>query len=208
MVQYDQFNGMFPLTSLPSRGRADGSESPQSPSQPIHPRLRRLSSASSAGTHYCARCHLRRTSQERRFSLEHDCSSSEEEWDGFCPDIAMPKEMTPPPSSSPHHHKRRHSCLCPVGVVAQEHHTNGSVSPVQMTVKEGGSRCAHYGHHSNNCNCQSVLPVENLDARYGLVEEPAQTRRKLSLEQGAATRLADIMHAELVSDMEARNSHL
>ncbi|OAP61045.1 hypothetical protein AYL99_06049 [Fonsecaea erecta] len=205
MVQYDQFNGMFPLTSLPSRGRTDGSESPQSPSQPMHPLLRRLSSASSTGPHYCARCHLRRTSQERRFSLEHECSSSEEEWDGFCPDIAMPKDLTPPPSP---HHKRRHSCLCPVGVIAQEHHNSGSVSPVQMTVKEGAARCAHYGHHHSKCNCQAVLPVENLEERYGLVGEPAQTRRKLSLEKGAATQLAEIMHAEMMSDMEARNSRL
>ncbi|OQV04347.1 hypothetical protein CLAIMM_09243 [Cladophialophora immunda] len=203
MVQYDQFNGMFPLASLPSRGRTGGSDSPQSPSQPMHPILRRLSSASSAGPHYCARCHLRRTSQERRFSLDHECSSSEEEWDGFCPDIAMPKDLTPPPSP---HHKRRHSCLCPVGVVAQEHHKSGTVTPVQMIVKEG-ARCPHYGHH-NKCNCQSVLPEENLEERYGLVEEPAQTRRKLSLEKGAANQLADIMHAELISDMAARNSHL
>ncbi|KIW82425.1 hypothetical protein Z517_05452 [Fonsecaea pedrosoi CBS 271.37] len=204
MVQYDQFNGMFSSTSLPSRPRADGSERSQSPNQPLHPLLRRLSSASGAGPHLCTRCHLRRPSQEIRFPLDHECSSSEEEWDGFCPDIHMPKDLTPPPSP---HHKRRHSCLCPVGVVAQEHHKSGTVSPVQMTVKEA-AQSHHYGHHHNKCNCQTVLPEENLEERYGLVGEPALTRRKLSLEEGAANQLASIMHAELISDMKARNNHL
>ncbi|EXJ71442.1 uncharacterized protein A1O5_05250 [Cladophialophora psammophila CBS 110553] len=203
MVQYDQFNGMFPLTSLPSRGRTNNAENPQTPSEPIHPRVRRLSSTSGPRPHYCARCHLRRTSQERHFPIEHDYSSSEEEWEGFCPDISMPKDLTPPPTP---HHKRRHSCLCPASLITQEH-KSGSVSPVQMTVKEAAARCPHYGQHSK-CNCQNVLPEENLEERYGLVEAPGQTRRKLSLEKDAANQLAGIMHAELIADMQARNSRL
>ena len=65
------------------------------------------------------------------------------------------------------------------------------------------------GHHYDKCNCETVIPQDNLGERYGLVEEPQGIRRKRdSLDQEAASRLADIMHQELVADMEARQCML
>ncbi len=70
-----------------------------------------------------------------------------------------------------------------------------------MLVKEQGGEL---GHHQKDCNCEMIIPQENLDERYGLVEEPEQIRPKRdSLDQEAAGRLADIMHQELISDMKA-----
>jgi hypothetical protein len=77
---------------------------------------------------------------------------------------------------------------------------------MQMLAKEHADALAH---HHNKCNCETIIPQENLDERYGLVEEPQEIRRKReSLDQESAGRLADIMHQELISDMEARQCML
>lgn len=53
------------------------------------------------------------------------------------------------------------------------------------------------------------MPSENLTERYGLVEEPEEVqRRSLSSEKQAADEVAEIMHAELIADMEARQSRV
>jgi len=62
-----------------------------------------------------------------------------------------------------------------------------------------------FAHHPKDCNCEMIIPQENLDERYGLVAEPEEIRPKRdSLDQEAAGRLAEIMRGELISDMKAR----
>ncbi|KIW67822.1 hypothetical protein PV04_07048 [Phialophora macrospora] len=210
MVQYDPFLGMFPTTTLPTRGRdaaqASNTNTEHSPAhnEIIHHRLRRLSSSGSHDPRCCSKCHLRLPSQDHLPALiRHDSTSSEEEWDGFCPDITMPKDLCPSPSRRSL--QRRHSSLCPKNVANHERKASGS-SPVQMLAKDHADALAH---HHNKCNCETIIPQENLDERYGLVEEPQEMMRKRdSLDQEAAGRLADIMHQELVSDMEARQCML
>jgi hypothetical protein len=75
-----------------------------------------------------------------------------------------------------------------------------------MTIKS--RTCAHgkSGYH-HDCHCEKVTPFENLSERYGLVEEPEETvQQRRSLEHQAAEQLAEILHEELVADMEARQS--
>ncbi|ETI21821.1 hypothetical protein G647_05890 [Cladophialophora carrionii CBS 160.54] len=210
MVQYDPFVGMFPAAALPSRGRDAAQHSNNTEHNPghnefVHHRLRRLSTSGGDHPRCCSKCHLRLPSQEHRPALvRHDSTSSEEEWDGFCPDITMPKDLYH--SASHRSIQRRHSSLCPTNVANHERKGSGS-SPVQMLVKEQAADAL--AHHHNKCNCETIIPRENLDERYGLVEEPEEIRRKRdSLDQEAAGRLADIMHQELVSDMEARQCML
>ncbi|EXJ59222.1 hypothetical protein A1O7_06654, partial [Cladophialophora yegresii CBS 114405] len=163
----------------------------------VHHRLRRLSSSCAHHPRCCSKCHLRLPSQEHHPALlRHDSTSSDEEWDGFCPDITMPKDGQARRSV-----QRRHSSLCPTNVANHERKGSGG-SPVQMLVREHDGALAH---HHDKCNCETVIPRENLDERYGLVEEVSEIgQRRHSLDQEAAGRLADIMHQELMSDMEAR----
>lgn len=115
----------------------------------------------------------------------------------------MPKEVVP---RSPHH-SRRHSGLCPESVISQEH-SEGHASPIQMMVKPRSCHHTKSGYH-HDCHCEAVRPVENLDERYGLVEEPEEIlQQRHSLEKEAADRVAEIMHAELVADMEAAQCRL
>jgi hypothetical protein len=170
----------------------------------IHPQLRRLSSSCGNHPKHCSKCHLRLPSLEHLPALiRHESASSEEEWDGFCPDITMPTDLSP--SSSRRSIHRQHSGLCPKNVA--HHERKGSCgSPIQMLAKE---HAGELGHHFDKCNCEMVIPQENLTDRYGLVEEPVELKRKRdSLDQDTAGRLADIMHQELVSDMEARQCML
>ncbi|OCT52275.1 hypothetical protein CLCR_09079 [Cladophialophora carrionii] len=229
MVQYDPFVGMFPAAALPSRGRDAAQHSNNTEHNPghstfsaphhcisrplltpkedefVHHRLRRLSASGGDHPRCCSKCHLRLPSQEHRPALvRHDSTSSEEEWDGFCPDITMPKDLYHP--ASHRSIQRRHSSLCPTNVANHERKGSGG-SPVQMLVKEQAAGAL--AHHHNRCNCETIIPQENLDERYGPVEEPEEIRRKRdSLDQEAAGRLADIMHQEPVSDMEARQCML
>lgn len=84
-----------------------------------------------------------------------------------------------------------------------------------MTMKVRGSG-SHSPSGATACHCETVLPVENLSERYGLVEEPATMmldspphhQRRESLEKEAADQLSDIMHEELIADMEARQCRL
>jgi hypothetical protein len=148
---------------------------------------------------------MRRSSQELLLTRSHDHSPDEESWDGFCPDIPMPTDVSPRPA---HHHTRRHSGLCPNDVISQEH-IDGTSSPTQITVKAHRS-CRHNktGYH-HNCHCDTVTPVENLSERYGLVEEPEEIQRKRqSMEKEAADEVTEIMHEELMADMEAGQSRL
>jgi len=194
MVQYDPFIGMFPTTTLPSRGRGTvqnsiNAENSQGHNEIIHPQLRRLSSSGGHRPGCCSKCHLRLPSQEHLpFPLvRHDSTSSEEEWDGFCPDIPMPKDHSPSPSPRPL--QRRHSCLCPKTATNQGRKTS-SGSSVQMLVKDRAGPLCEYGHHHDRCNCNTIIPQENLDERYGLVEEPREIGEKSdSLDKSAAGRI-------------------
>lgn len=145
---------------------------------------------------------MRRPSQEHlALTRSHSHSPDEESWDGFCPDIHMPEHAP----ARPVHHTRRHSGLCPQDLITAQSHHDGRTSPhTQMTFK--ARHCPHNasGYH-HNCHCETVTPLENLRERYGLVEEPAKTRRD-SLEGEAADEMADIMHEELMADLEARQS--
>lgn len=133
--------------------------------------------------------------------VRHNSTSSEEEWDGFCPDIPMPNDLTQSPSRRSL--QRRHSGLCPKTVTHHERKTSCG-SPIQMLAKE---HAESLGHHQAGCNCEMTIPQENLDERYGLVEEPQQIRRKRSsVDRDAANHFKDIMHQELVSDVDARQS--
>lgn len=124
-------------------------------------------------------------------------SGDEESWEGFCPDIAMPTELPP----RVRNHTRRHSGLCPGNLVSQTH-VDGRTSPTQMTTK-------HSAGYQHNCHCDVVTPTENLSERYGLVEEPEIIlEKRISLEKHAANKVAEIMHDEMVADMEAKQSRL
>jgi len=205
MGQYDQFIGMFPTTTLPSRGRgitsqkSKSTESPHREEHGVHPGLRRLSTGRPNRPRCCSSCHLRLPSQEHLPALIRHDSTSSEEWDGFCPDITMPKDTTISHSPTRHFHQRRHSGLCPRNV--SHHERKSSIgSPIQMLAKEHADTLNH-----DKCNCETIIPQDNLSERYGLVEEPQEIRRKRdSLDQEAASQLAEIMHQELMSDMEAR----
>ncbi|KAJ9607654.1 hypothetical protein H2200_007732 [Cladophialophora chaetospira] len=199
---------MFPKVTLPYHGRNtlhnnnnnnNNIESTQGHNEIVHPRLRRLSS-SHTHPRCCSKCHMRVPSQEHLPPLiRHSSTSSEEEWDGFCPDIPMPSDLTH--SLSRHSLQRRHSGLCPK-TVSHHERKNSCGSPVQMLVKE---HAAEFGHHQKDCNCEMIIPQENLDERYGLLKEREQIRPKRdSLDQEAAGRLAEIMRGELVSDLKAR----
>jgi len=148
---------------------------------------------------------MRRPSQEQLFGRSHhDHSPEEETWDGFCPDISMPSHASPRQTL---HHTRRHSGLCPENVISQEH-CDGRSSPTQITLKPRVCHHTKSGYH-HECHCESVTPVENLSERYGLVEEPEEIEQKRkSLEKQAADEVAEIMHAELLADMEAKQSRL
>jgi len=209
MVQYDQFANMFPTTNLPSRGRDAAQNSnkvgnSQEHSEIINPRLRRLSTSYGHHPRSCSKCHLRLPSLDHLPALiRHDSTPSEEEWDGFCPDITMPKDHSHSPSRRSL--QRQHSGLCPKNVT--NHERKGSCgSPLQLLAKD---HVDALGHHQHNCNCESIIPQDNLDERYGLVEEPRRLGRKRdSLDQETAGRLADIMHQELMADVEARQCML
>ncbi|KAL2429246.1 hypothetical protein ABEF95_001646 [Exophiala dermatitidis] len=209
MVQYDPFATF--MSALPAEEKAAAAAAaaasftpPESPKS-LHPQLRRLSSCHGHNAPYCTKCHMRRPSQEHLVntrSRSHSHSPDEESWDGFCPDIHMPDHHTP---TRPMHHTRRHSGLCPQDLISAEaHHSSGRTSPhtyTQMTIKARPS--CHHQHHPagyhHDCHCERVTPVENLSERYGLVEEPEDM-----LEAAAAHEVAEIMHEELVADMEAR----
>ncbi|KIV89037.1 hypothetical protein, variant [Exophiala mesophila] len=169
--------------------RLDGSH------HPVNPHLRRLSSSHAPYEHYCSSCHMRRPSQEL-LSITTDTV------DDFCPDIAMPKCQRPAM-----HHTRRHSGLCPENLVAQEF-SDGTHSPTQMTVKPRACRHNSSGYH-HDCHCESVKPVDNLSARYGIDDHsgPIKVRRQ-STEQEAMDQVSEIMHEEMLADMEARQSRL
>lgn len=84
-------------------------------------------------------------------------------------------------------------------------HADGTSSPTQITVKARSCRHNKSGYH-HDCHCSSVTPVENLSERYGLVEEPQEISRKTqSLDKQAAEKVAEIMHDELLADMEAQS---
>lgn len=238
MVQYDPFAPMLITTDLPTREKTSKTSSGQAtpstfdspissngsgPSWPnlpisrketprshvetgaVHPQLRRLSSSHASNTnHYCSRCHMRRPSQEFLLGLRRDQSPDEETWDGFCPDIAMPNHHSPRPTL---HHARRHSGLCPDNIISQVH-PDGRSSPTQITAKPQPCRHNSSGYH-HDCHCENVTPVENLAERYGMVEEPTEIElKRRSTEQEAMNKVAEIMHQELLADMEARQCRL
>ena len=165
----------------------------------VHSRLRRLSSSHSPHERYCSKCHMRRPSQELLFAPSDVAED-------FCPDIVMPKAQRPIM-----HHARRHSGLCPDNMVAHEL-SDGTHSPTQITLKS--KPCSHNssssatGYH-HDCHCETVTPVDNLSARYGQIEDPARNvvRRK-STEKEAMDLVHEIMHEELLADMEAKQSRL
>ena len=112
----------------------------------------------------------------------------------------MPKDQTHfTPSNWCHH--RQHSSLCPKNVT--DHDRKGSAgSYVQLLA---GDHAEALGHHEDKCDCETVIPQEDLGTRYGLVEEPDEIRRKRdSLDRETASQLAEIVNQELMSDMEAR----
>ncbi|KAI1630226.1 hypothetical protein EDD37DRAFT_90594 [Exophiala viscosa] len=210
MVQYDQFDTMF-KNGLPTREKATNCtcsppETPRSPSQSdvhMHPQLRRLSSSHNTQSQHCSCCHMKRGSfQDLSLTRSHShhnhnhSGDDEESWDNFCPDIQMPTEM--PPRVTVRNHTRRHSGLCPGNVVSQTH-SDGTHSPTQMTTK-------HNSGFQHNCHCEVVTPTENLSERYGLIEEPGIIlEKRASLEKEAANKVSEIMHDEMVADMEARS---
>jgi len=166
----------------------------------VHPQLRRLSSSHNTQSHYCSCCHMKRGSSQdlslTHSHSHHNHSPDEESWDGFCPDIQMPNEM--PPRVTVRNHTRRHSGLCPGNLVSQTH-SDGTHSPTQMTTKHSS------GYH-HNCRCEVVTPTENLTERYGLVEEPGIIlEKRASLDKEAANKVSEIMHDEMMADMEARS---
>src|ERR1700744_5640745 len=114
----------------------------------IHPRLRRLSTSRGNHPQHCSKCHLRLPSLERLPALiRRESASSEEEWDGFCPDITMPTDLSPSPSRRSL--QRQHSVLCTKNV---PHHEGKGIggSPIQMLAKE---HAADLGRHRDKCNC-------------------------------------------------------
>ncbi|KAJ9639311.1 uncharacterized protein PV06_10028 [Exophiala oligosperma] len=207
MVQYDQFSQMFG-GGLPTREKATESHPDivRSPSQTemagaLHPRLRRLSQSHSPPQHYCAKCHMRRSSQNLVLTRSHShLSSDDEESESFCPDICMPTEVP-----RPRVHTRRHSGLCPGNLVSQEHN-GGRTSPTQMTLKQSAQ---HNSGSNTKCHCETILPSDNLDERYGLVEEPEEIKpQRQSLDHQAADQMAQIMREELIADLRARQPML
>jgi hypothetical protein len=67
----------------------------------------------------------------------------------------------------------------------------------------------HSAGYQHNCHCDVVTPTENVSERYGLVEEPEIIlEKRISLEKHAADKVAEIMHDEMVADMEAKQSRL
>ncbi len=168
----------------------------------MHRRLRRLSTSHGHHPNCCSKCHMKIPSTEHLpLLIRHNSTSSEEEWDGFCPDIPMPNDLPHSPLRLSLH--RRHSGLCPKNVTHHER-KNSCSSPIQMLAKE---HAESFGHHQANCNCEMIIPQENLDARYGLVQESQEIGQKRpSLEQETASQLANIIHHKLISDMEARRS--
>ncbi|KIW13416.1 hypothetical protein PV08_08604 [Exophiala spinifera] len=210
MVQYDQFPQMVD-GSLPTREKATEShpEIARSPSQTevtgaLHPRLRRLSQSHSPQQHYCAKCHMRRSSHNLVLTRSRShLSSDDEDSESFCPDICMPTEV-----HRPRVHTRRHSGLCPGNLISQEHN-DGRTSPTQMTRKN--SSTPHNSASNANCHCETIIPGDNLDERYGLVEEPEEIkprRQRASLDQQAAEQMAQIMREELIADLRARQPML
>ncbi|EXJ82077.1 hypothetical protein A1O1_08146 [Capronia coronata CBS 617.96] len=172
----------------------------------VHPQLRRLSSCHGHSSHYCTKCHMRRPSQEHLATARSNSHSPDDEsWDGFCPDIHMPEHA----AARPAHHTRRHSGLCPQDLITAKTHQDGRTSPpTQMTIK---SRPCHHtasGYH-HDCHCERVTPVENLSERFGLVEEPEEiVQLRRSLEMEAADQMTEIMHEELVADLQARQMRM
>jgi len=171
----------------------------------IHTQLRRLSSSHASSHHYCSKCHMRRSSQDL-LNQKHDHSPEPESWDGFCPDIVMPAQDAPRPSA---HHARRHSGLCPENLVNIDHQHDGKSSPPQVLVKHRPCR-QHSNSYHQDCHCESVTPVENLSERYGIVDEPTEMEigRRRSMEKDTMDRVTEIMHEELIADMEARQARL
>ncbi|KAK5053721.1 hypothetical protein LTR84_001682 [Exophiala bonariae] len=236
MVQYDPFAPLLVDTDLPMRERTmrntSGNttpslvDSPSSLSSPlenfkrrasrpevekdeihpaIHPQLRRLSSSHASSHHYCSKCHMRRSSQDL-LKQKHNHSPEPESWDGFCPDIVMPTQDAPRPSA---HHTRRHSGLCPENLINIDHQHDGKSSPPQILVKHRPCR-QHSTSYHHDCHCESVTPIENLSERYGIVDEPTEMEIdwRRSMEKDAMDRVTEIMHEELIADMEARQARL
>ncbi|KEF51142.1 uncharacterized protein A1O9_12756 [Exophiala aquamarina CBS 119918] len=232
MVQYDPFAPLFVNTDLPLREKhtdsTSGNTTPSLLDSPtsmnsslditkraaprshvegpaVHPQLRRLSSSHGSFHQYCSKCHMRRSSQDRVVKDKHDHSPEPELWDGFCPDIAMPTQDVPRPSV---HHTRRHSGLCPESI-AHLDRSESQGSPAKVHVKP--QPCRHTSHdYHHECHCEGITPVDNLTERYGLVDEPfeMEIERRRSIEKQAMDKVADIMHEELIADMEARQGRL
>lgn len=148
---------------------------------------------------------MRRSSQDNGSKHKHDHSPEAESWDGFCPDIAMPTQDVPRP---PLHHTRRHSGLCPESITHLNRSENKS-PPAQVLAKQRPCRQSSNGYH-HECHCEGVTPIENLTERYGLVDEPVdmEIERRRSIEKQAMDQVSEIMHEELIADMEARQARL
>ena len=139
---------------------------------------------------HCPRCHLRLPSYENlpsMFRRQNSTSSEEEEWDDFCPDISMPQE------SSRFHlrpwSQRRHSCLCPRDAFGQA--INDDKFSRQEASMMGASATCAFGHQPSQCDCQDILPRENLEGRYGLVEEPQEIKCLGNSARKAVNKSAD-----------------
>lgn len=171
----------------------------------VHNQLRRLSSSHASSHPYCSKCHMRRSSQDLLLKRSHDHSPESESWDGFCPDIVMPTQDLPRSSV---HHARRHSGLCPDNLFDTER-TDGKSTPPRISARQ--RPCQHHSNsYHHDCHCESVTPIENLSERYGMVDESTEMEvdRRRSIEKQAMDQVAEIMHEELMADMEARQGRL